>query len=415
MNPLGPVVGRRLALPDDPNRVTRIDRAAECDPQDAGMDRAGVERIWSAVEAMYRTRLHPSVTLVLRRHGRLVIKRAIGHARPEAIETQSPLDPDAPQSLFSASKLITALLVHKLAEHGRLSLEDRVADHIPAFGQHGKGGITVRDLLAHRAGVPHIPREHADPSLLDDWDQVIRLICEQPLHHPDSTTQAYHALTSGFIAGELVRRAGDIELRDALREWIAAPLGCRYMTYGAEPWFRAQRARNAFTGPKPPWPLSIYFRRILGLPFKQAIDAAETDTFLSTVIPAGNIYASADDLSRLMEMLRSGGTLDGTRILEPETVRELRRPVGRIRRDRTLHFPIRYSAGCMLGENPVGLYGPRCGLAFGHLGFISILGWADPQRGVSAALLNTGKHMALDGLLRMEGVLWAINRTCRPV
>lgn len=415
MNPLSAIAGRRLTLPDDPGVATRIDHAAECNPRDVDLDPAAVERIWSAVDAMYRTRLHPSATLVLRRHGRVVIKRAIGYARSEAIEAQAPLDPDAPQSLFSASKMVTALLVHKLAERGRLSLADRVADYIPAFGQHNKGEITIRDLLAHRAGVPYIPPEHTDPSVLSDWDEIIRVICDQPLHYPNANTQAYHALTSGFIAGELVRRAGDIELRDALREWIAEPLGCRYLTYGAEPWFRDQRARNAFTGPQPPWPLSTIFQRILALPFKRAVEASETDAFLSTVIPAGNIYASADDLCRVTEMLRNGGTLDGAQVLAPETVDEIRRPVGRIRRDRTLHFPIRFSAGCMLGENPVGLYGPFCGSAFGHLGFISVLGWTDPRRAISVAFLNTGKHISLDGLLRMQRVLWAINRACKPI
>lgn len=414
INPWGVIRGRRLDNPADPNAVSRIDEAAECDPRAAGMDAGGVERIWSAVTAMYETRLHPAITLVLRRHGRVVIKRGIGHAQPDAIESQQPVDPDAPQSLFSASKMVSALLVHKLAERGKLSLDDRVADHIAEFGRHGKDQITIRELLAHRAGVPYIPPEYTDPGLLTDWDRVVGIICDQPPDYPNTATQAYHALTSGFIIGELVRRAGDIELQDALRDWIAAPLGCQYLTFGVEDWFRELRTRNTFTGPAIPWPLSIYFRRILGLPFKEAIEATETDAFLRSVVPSANIYSSADDLSKVTEMLRNGGAFNDAQVLKPETVRQLRRPVGRIRHDRTLHFPIRYSAGCMLGENPVGLYGPYCQKTFGHLGFISVLGWADPKRGVSGALLNSGKHIALDGLLRMEGIMWAVNRACPP-
>lgn len=395
--------------------MTRIDAAAECDPREVGMDPAATEHIWAAVVAMYETRLHPSVTLVLRRHGRIVLKRAIGHARADDIEHQQPLSTDAPQSLFSASKMITALLVHKLVERGRLNLDDRVIDHIPEFGQNGKSHVTIRDLLAHRSGVPFLPPEYNDPALLDDWNQVVRIVCAQPMQYPNKpAAQAYHAFTSGFIVGELIRRAGDIELGTALHDWVAAPLGCKYLTYGAAQWFREKRARNAFTGPPVPWPLSIYFQRILGLPFTQAIEATESEPFLSSPVPSANVYASADDLSRVTEMLRQDGRYNDTQILAPETVAELRRPLGGIRRDRTLHFPIRYSAGCMLGENPVGLYGPGCRDTFGHLGFISILGWADPKRAVSAALLNTGKHISIDGLLRMQGVLWAINRGCEP-
>lgn len=413
MKPLAVIKGRRLDRPSTSEAASRIDDSAEHDPRDVGMNAADIERIWSSVVALYETRLHPSVTLVLRRHGKTVIKRAIGHARPDAIDNQEPLDTDAPQSLFSASKMISALLVHKLAERRLLSLDDRVAAYIPEFGQHDKEEITIRDLLAHRAGIPHVPREYMTPSLLSDWDQVVRIICAQSSDSPKASTQAYHAFTSGFIIGEIVRRVGDIELREALREWLAKPLGCQYLTYGAEDWFRDDRARNTFTGPDIPWPLSVYFRRILGMPFKQAIEATESDAFLSNVIPSANVYASADDLCRVTEMLRNGGTFNGTQVLLPETVQNLREPAGRLRRDRTLHLPIRYSTGCMLGENPVGLYGPSCGSAFGHLGLISILGWTDPQRGISAALLNSGKHVSLDGLLRMECVLWTINRACK--
>ena len=71
---------------------------------------------------------------------------------------------------------------------------------------------------------------------------------------PDFGKQAYHALTVGYIAGELVRRIGKIELRDALREWIAEPLGCQYLTYGMAPELRHRLPQNAITGPRPVWP-----------------------------------------------------------------------------------------------------------------------------------------------------------------
>jgi hypothetical protein len=80
-----------------------------------------------------------------------------------------------------------------------------------------------------------------------------------------------------------------------------------------------------------------------------------------------------------------------------------------------LRIPIRYSAGFMLGENPFGLYGPRCASAFGHLGFISVLCWADPSRDLSVAFLNTGKSVAPVGVLRLARVLGAISRACHPV
>lgn len=76
---------------------------------------------------------------------------------------------------------------------------------------------------------------------------------------------------------------------------------------------------------------------------------------------------------------------------------------------------MRYSPAFMLGQDPFGLYGPSCGDAFGHLGFLNLLGWADPRRDISATFLNTGKSLALSGLLRLFGVLTSINRACKPI
>src|SRR5690625_2511356 len=72
------IAGARVQLPDNLGDVTTIDTRAECDPQSADMTVRDVERIWKAVTRLYQTGLHPSITLVLRRHGRVVLKRAMG-------------------------------------------------------------------------------------------------------------------------------------------------------------------------------------------------------------------------------------------------------------------------------------------------------------------------------------------------
>ena len=405
-------------MPRDLRALTRIDHAAECDPADAGMSEAGVAAIWSAMERLYRTGLQPAMTLVLRRHGRIVMKRAIGCASgnlPGQRGVRVPLHPDDPLCLFSASKAISAVLVHKLVDLGQLSLEDRVADYIPEFAAHGKDRVSVRQLLAHRAGIPALPVRNPPPEILHDWDGIVRMLCEAPPFDPNFGKQAYHALTCGYIVGELVRRVSGLELRQALHEWIAEPLGCRYLGYGLAQQHRASLPRNALTGPRPVWPLTTYVRHAVGVAFDQAVDLSNHEAFLSEVVPAGNIHASADDACRVFQMLLNGGELDGVRVLREETVADAVRPLGPIQYDRTLLLPLRFSAGFMLGENPFGLYGPNCAQAFGHLGFVSVLCWADPQRDISVALLNTGKSMAPSGVLRLAQVLGAISKACPVV
>lgn len=405
-----------VRVPQDLSTVTQIDHGAECAPESVGMSQRGIQRIWTAAESLYRTGVHPAMTLVIRRRGKVVVKRAIGCLRgnaPGESGPMVPLTPDAPVCLFSASKAITALLLHKQVELGRLRLEDRVAQYIPAFAAHGKGEVTIRQLMAHRAGIPTLPVKHPDPALLRHWDAVIDLLCMAPPFDPRFEKQAYHALTGGFIVGELVRRVTGQELDVVLRETLTKPLQLGTMRFGLAPEQRAHSPQNHSTGPTPIWPLSAYVKRIVGVSFERAATASNEDGFLSSIVPAGNIFASADDASRLFQMLLNGGELNGVRVLKPETVAEALRPVGKIQYDSMLMLPMRFSAGFMLGETPFGLFGPRTHEAFGHLGFTSVLCWADPQRDISVALLNTGKSVSPSGAVQWLRLLGAINRSCR--
>lgn len=410
--------GSRVKIPREVGRVSTIDHDAEVDPKDVGLDPLRVEGIWNAVEDLYRTGLQPAMTLVVRRHGRIVLKRAIGCVSGNAPGDDSPpvpLHPDSPVSLFSASKAITALLVHKLVELNKLSLDDPVADHIPRFAARGKGKVTVRQLMAHRAGIPLLPVHDPNPELLRHWDAIIDMLCNAEPADAKFQKQAYHALTAGFLIGELVRRVSGRELPELLKEWIAQPLGAQYLTYGLAPEHRHKAPVNVFTGPKVFWPINSFAKSILGVSFEHAVEASNSDAFLSGIVPAGNIYATADETSRVYQMMLGQGKFNGTRVFGAQTIQQAIKPVGPMQVDGMLRIPIRYSAGFMLGENPFGLYGPKCAHAFGHLGFISVLSWADPSRDLAVAFLNTGKSVAPAGVVRLARVLGAISRACPPV
>jgi CubicO group peptidase (beta-lactamase class C family) len=392
-------------------------RNPECDPADAGMTHAAVDAIWSAVEQFYRTGTQPAITIQVRRHGKIVLHRAIGHARGNEPHANSPLQvpavPETPICLFSASKAITALLVHKLVEDGRISLDDRVVDYIPEFAPHGKDRTTIRYLLAHRAGIPSVPVKNVDHRLMYDWDAVIAMLCAAKPFEATGERQAYHAITGGFILGELVRRVSGLTLPQALQQWIAGPLGCRHLTYGLAPEHRDKYAPNVHTGPRPPWVLDLLAKRVLGAPFVKVVEVSNEEGFLSAVIPAGNIYATADDTTRVFQMLLDGGVHAGTRVFRPETIEEMVRPVGRRQFDASLILPLRFSAGMMLGDNPAGLFGPGSRASYGHLGFLNIVAWADPLRDVSCAILCNGKSIAPSSFTRLMRLIATINAACR--
>ena len=248
--------------------------------------------------------------------------------------------------------------------------------------------------------------------MLQHWDALVHMLCLAPPSDPLFQKQAYHALTSGFIVGELVRRASRRELRDLMHEWIEKPLKLKYLNFGLPENLRESSPLNHNTGPKAFWPVTSFSKRILGVPFDRATEASNSDGFMSAVVPAGNIYASADDANRVFQMLLNGGELDGVRVFKEETVAEAIRPIGKLQYDGMLMVPIRFSSGFILGESPFGLYGPRTEQAFGHLGFLSILCWADPARDISVSILTTGKSIAPTGVLSLVRVLGAISRAC---
>lgn len=407
-----------VAVPRFLHTVSRTDHAAELPAYVAGLRQADIEQIHSAMGALYRTAVHPAISVAIRCRGQLVFKRSMGcisgnlESEQARGEPAIALQPDTPLCLFSASKAITALLVHKLVDDGKLHLDDAVADYLPEFAAHGKSSVSIRALLAHRAGIPDLPVENPSVEMLHDWDAIVAQLCAAKPIDPRFRKQSYHALTGGFIAGELVRRVGGIELRDALRRWIAEPLGLKHLTYGLDTSLHGELPRHAATGLKPFWPMTQYVKRITGVSFEEAVASSNHVNYRSAIVPSGNVCATADEVSRVFQMLLNGGTLDDRRVLKPETVADAIRPVGRAQFDGRLGIPMRFSPGFMLGEAPFGIFGPSCPQAFGHLGFVNVLCWADPARELSVALLNTGKSMSPMGLARLVGLLRAISKAC---
>jgi CubicO group peptidase (beta-lactamase class C family) len=105
---------------------------------------------------------------------------------------------------------------------------------------------------------------------------------------------------------------------------------------------------------------------------------------------------------------------EGRRVFQPDTIEEMLRPVGKRQFDAMLVLPLRFSAGMMLGDNPVGLFGPRTRHAYGHIGFLNIVAWGDPDRDLSCAILCNGKSIAPSSFTRLARIIAMIGRNCAP-
>ena len=378
------------------------------------MDSAAIDKIWAATEKLYKSRAMPAISLAVRHKGELILNRSLGHASGNGPKDKNPdggklMTADTPVCLFSASKAITAMLVHKMAEEGLIKLHDPVAEYIPEFAARGKQYITVGQVLSHRGGFPTIKMEDADPSILWDWDACLDLLCQAKPRKDAGTTQAYHAITGGFILGEIMRRVTGQSLQEIIKSRIADPLGARYMSYGLTPERQTDAALNYFTGRPEIFPANLVVKRALGGPFSMVCDVSNSPEFMSAAIPAGNVYATAREASDFFQCLLNGGTFNGKRLFERATVARAISEASARQFDRTLLIPLRTSEGLMLGDYPFGLYGPRTSEAFGHLGFIAIFCWADPARDISVSLLTTGKPIVSPHLPPLIGFLRTIN------
>jgi CubicO group peptidase (beta-lactamase class C family) len=407
----------RCRVPKDLQSVTSINADAEVDPRSVDVKAEGVKAIWRSVEQLYRSGIHPAIQLCVRRHGEVLIDRAIGHAAGNGPDDpphgrKIVATPDTPFNIYSASKAITAMVVHLLDQRRLLHLNDPVCEYIPEFGCQGKEVITLQHVLTHRAGVPNLPPEVMRLETLEDEEELLRIVCSATPSWRPGRRLAYHAISGGFILGEIVKRVTGKNIRTVLKQEILQPLGFRWMNYGVAPRDVSKVAVANLTGPPVLPPLSTLLERALGLPMRQVVTLSNDPRFLTAVIPAGNVVSTANELSRFYQLLLDGGTLDGVQVFEPRTIRRATSEHSFLEFDLTLVLPLRYGMGFMLGGKYLSLYGPGTANAFGHLGFTNIISWADPDRQVAGALLTSGKPIVYPELYYLHDIMWQIGTAC---
>ncbi len=402
----------RCRVPRNLEEVTRV--GDEAPPRAARTTRAALNRLWESVEALYRTGVHPGIQVCVRRRGEIVLNRSLGHASGNAPQDppdtpQVPMELDTPVNVFSASKAITAMLIHKLDEERVLHIDDRICDYIPEFRRHGKSRITIRHVLGHRAGIPNLPPEAVDLDLLAQPERVVEVLCDARVTTRPGRMLAYHAITGGFVLGEVVRRAAGKDIRQVLREKIADPMGLHWLSYGVAPKDVDRVALNAATGPPVPPPFSWLLARALGVDLDQVVELSNDPRFLEGIIPSANVMTTAEELTAFYQCLLDEGEYEGVRIFEPRTVRHATAEESFWELDLTLGMPLRYGLGFMLGGKRLSLFGTDNPHAFGHLGFTNTFSWADPERQIAVALLTTGKPVLSVHAVRLVQLLAGVN------
>lgn len=303
---------------------------------------------------------------------------------------QVPWSADTGAMVFSATKGAASTVIHRLVDRGLIDYDVPVAQYWPEFGANGKGAITVRQLLGHRAGLTHL-NGAGRSDLLDHVTMEARMAAAAP--GPERGKPAYHALTYGWLVSGLARAVTGVGMRELFRTELAGPLGIDGLHLGRPPAdaptvaaeiIMPQRSRrNAIVDLLAPRAAATLRYGGLGaFYFPGVMDTVRGGIpFLDTEAAALNGVATARGLARLYGALANGGQIDGTQLLSRRLVAGLTGP-RTIELDRTIGVPLAFHLG--YHAIPFGPVLP----GFGHVGLGGSMGWADPASGLAIGFVH---------------------------
>ena len=296
--------------------------------------------------------------------------------------SRRPVDGDTLFTSFSISKGIAATCIHILADRGRIDYDAPIADYWPEFAARGKAHATIRHALTHRAGIPQDPPGF-DIAMMCDWGAVCQAVAGmEPLWEPGSRIH-YHALTYGWILGEVVRRVDGRSVQRFLQEEICRPLRITGLYFGVP----RGAERHIATLRNAPGLIESVSRMAIPLdhPLRDTAATFNRPEVRRATIPGAGAILNARSLARHYALLAGGGVLDGVRLLSQERIAIAGAPQPEEPDKADFRWWTGHGLGYTLGGGP----GPRRGLphSLGYEG-IGTIGFADTSRGFAFAFLK---------------------------
>jgi len=323
-------------------------------------------------------------------------------------QTGEPWEEDTMVIVHSATKGLAAMTLAMAHSRGWLDYDERMAAYWPEFAQHGKERITVRQLLAHQAGLFAFD-EPVDRSVVADLDRLAVVLGRQTPAWEPGTRQAYHALTLGFYEGELLRRVDPKRrsLGQFFQDEIASPLGLDVYIRLPEEIPNARLATMS-----PPGPM----KRLFGFPLRFTLEAVNprSNIYRALVInpgagvcldehriyarnlevPSGGAVGTARAIAHAYGVFAAGGRELGLRKETLDLLADPAIPPTQGFHDECLKGDVQFSLGFMK-PSPAWPFGSA--RAFGSPGAGGALGFADPGTGVGYAYVTSQMGTSLTG------------------
>jgi CubicO group peptidase (beta-lactamase class C family) len=284
----------------------------------------------------------------------------------DAAQTR-PWERDTIVNVYSTTKTMTFLTALLIADRGELDFDAPVARYWPEFAAAGKADIKVSHLMAHSAGLSGW-RERVTTEDLYDWEKVTALLAAQaPLWEP-GTASGYHAITQGYLVGEVVRRITGKSLGTVFREEIADPLGADF--HIGLPASEDARVAELIPPPKGQAAGDGQQTEVQKVSFNNpVIDVSATATrgWRGAEIPAAGGTGNARAVAEIHTILANGGVAKGKRFMSEAGCRkalelQIEGP------DLVLGMPARFGMGFGLGGGVVPLPNPQDSMYWGGYG-----------------------------------------------
>ncbi len=318
------------------------------------------------------------------------------------------------QLVFSTTKGAAAICVARLVEAGKIDYDTPVATYWPEFAAAGKETITVGEMLSHQGGLAWVDDVLSFDEVLAVDPVVAALAAQAPLWEP-RTTHGYHALTYGWLAGELVRRVDGRRIGRYFADEVAGPLGLEFWI--GLPESEESRVSRLETAPPPSDPLILeLMMSVMGpgtngfkaLTLNGALNGLGEDTPFNTravhatEMPAANGITTARSLARMYAA--TVGDVDGVRLIDDSTVKSatMERSNGP---DACLVADSQFGCGFMLDGTLTPMLTPS---SFGHAGAGGSLGYADPESKVGYGYVMNQMGGNLTGDPRTIGLTAAV-------
>jgi CubicO group peptidase (beta-lactamase class C family) len=370
-----------------PSVPTVLDRVS---PEGAGIDPAALDRLYGRIERHIADGRYPGAAVAMARRGKLVAARVFGQARLATADGPAvPAGDETLWLLFSQTKPVVSSAIWSLVERGLLHFHAPVADYVPDFARHGKGKVTLHQVLSHQGGFPSATVPEA---AWEDHDLLRASVCDFTLEWEPGARVVYHGGSAHWVQAALIEAVTGIDYRAYIRATITGPLGLDGLCVGVPD---ALHDRLAF----------MYRRDEAGA--QVPMDDRNRAAFWRAGVPGGGGYATAVDLTTFYQLLLHGGALNGTRLLAPRTVQYVTRNHTGERIDEAMGIPMHRGLGVHVrGTTPLirGLGSTAGPATFGHGGAGSSYSWADSETGVSFTYLTNSQVAEPWHTLRLDEI-----------